>query len=115
VNITGRPIMQKRPRVHIKALTDLAHESPCFATMPHECVESRGCDPAHNNWQAFGKGVGKKTSDWLVAFVCRNAHDILDGKVGKDTLSKELREYYWTEAFISTHDWLWNERLVRVS
>lgn len=115
MNLTGRPVMQKQNAYRSKALTDLAHEAPCFATFPHECVAHRGCDPAHNNWQEFGKGVGIKTSDWLVAFVCRNAHRMLDGKVGQDTLPKHMRLHYWIEAFIATHDWLWREKKVRIA
>jgi hypothetical protein len=115
MNLTGRPIIQKANHFRSKSVTALAHESPCHATFPHDCVEARGCDPAHGNWQAMGKGVHLKVSDWLVAFVCRNAHDILDGKVGQDTLPKHMREYYWIQAFISSWDWAWREKKIRLN
>lgn len=113
--LTGRPIMQKTPRVEVKALRDLIHGLPCFATFPHECNEHLGCHPSHNNWLQFGKGVGVKVSDHLIASVCGNAHRMLDGKVGQDTLPKELRLGYWITAFIATWDWIWSHKLVRVA
>jgi hypothetical protein len=113
--LTGRPIMQKQPRIKVKALRDLIHKCPCMASFPHECNQFLGCHPAHNNWQQFGKGVGVKTSDHLIASVCGNAHRMLDGHVGQDTLPKEQRLYWWIEAFIATWDYLWSNRLVRVA
>lgn len=107
--------MQKKPRVENRRLLDLAHEMPCFATMPHRCTAHLGCHPAHANWQRWGKGVGKKVSDWAFASVCGEAHKILDGKLGHDTLPQDEREYFWLEAFISTQDHIWAERLVRVA
>jgi hypothetical protein len=115
LNLTGRPVMQKRPRIEVKALRDLIHGLPCFAAFAHECNESLGCHPAHNNWLEFGKGVGVKTSDHLVASVCGNAHKMLDGHVGLDTLPKEFRLHEWINAFIGTWDYIWSHRLVRVA
>lgn len=110
-----RPVIQKQPRVENRTLLDLAHTAPCFAAFPHKCTAHLGCHPAHNNWQQFGKGVGKKTSDWLVAFVCGAAHKILDGHLGQETLSRDERLHHWINAFIATWDWLWREKKVRVT
>lgn len=106
--------MQKRPRIEVKALRDLAHTAPCFATFVHPCNAHDGCHPAHNNWQQWGKGVGKKTSDWAVAFMCGNAHREIDGKINS-TMSRDQRQYEWLNAFISTQDYLWQNKLLKVA
>jgi hypothetical protein len=113
--LTGRPIIQKHPRVEVKSLRDLFHALPCFATFPHDCAQAQGCDPCHYDWLNGGKGVGLKTSDHLAAAMCRAAHRMIDGKVGKDALPKNLRQYYWIEAFIATHDYLWGKKLLKVN
>lgn len=114
-SLTGRPILQKANTYRNKSLTSLSKESPCFATFPHDCTAHLGCDPAHGNWLCMGKGVHLKVSDWLVAFMCRTAHNMIDGKVGHDTLPKHMRMHYWIVAFIATHDWLWNTKRIRLS
>lgn len=115
MNITGRPIVQKHPRVEVKSLRDLCHTAPCFATFPHVCNAHLGCHPAHNNWQAFGKGVHVKTSDHLIASVCGTAHRILDGKIGHDAMPKDERLYNWIQAFVSTNDYFWANGLIVVA
>jgi hypothetical protein len=114
-SLTGRAVIQKRPRVEVKPLRDLIHGLPCFATFPHACNANLGCHPAHYNWLDGDKGIGKKTSDHMVASVCGNAHQILDGKLGLDTLPKHMRQYYWIQAFISTWDYIWSRKLVKVA
>jgi hypothetical protein len=115
MNLTGRPVIQKQPRVKARRLLDLAHTMPCFATFEHECNERLGCHPAHANWLRWNKGVGHKVSDWAFASVCGNAHAIIDGKLGHNPLPKDAREYWWLNAFISTQDYIWKNRLVRVA
>jgi hypothetical protein len=114
VNLTGRPIVQKQNHVRARRLLDLAHEMPCMAAFPHACNESLGCHPAHSNWQAWGKGVHLKATDWAFAAVCGAAHRELDGKLNP-TMSREARQAEWLNAFIATHDWLWREKRIRVS
>lgn len=112
--LTGRPIIQKQRPFRAKSLTAMAHDAPCFATFAHDCSQAQGCDPAHANWQRYGKGVHLKAPDWAVAFVCRNAHRELDGKVNA-TMSREAREAEWMNAFIGTHNWLWREKRIRLA
>lgn len=111
--LTGRPVLQKQPRIEVPSILGLIHSLPCFATFPHECTQHLGCHPAHANW--WRKGVGMKTSDHLVASVCGTAHRMIDGKVGRDTLPKEQRQYFWIEAFIATWDFAWSHKLVRIA
>jgi hypothetical protein len=112
--LTGRPILQKQPRVELPDVRRMLHSFPCFATFPHNCNQNLGCHPAHYDWLDGGKGVGKKTSDFLVASMCGNAHRMIDGKVGRDTLPKDLRKYYWISAYIGTWDYAWTLKKVRI-
>jgi hypothetical protein len=104
--------VQKNPRIEVPSILGLIHNLPCFASFPHECNQHLGCHPAHSNW--WRKGVGMKTSDFLVASLCANAHRMIDGKVGLDTLPVRVRQHYWIEAYISTWDYLWNQKLVAI-
>jgi hypothetical protein len=113
-SLTGRPVMQKQPRIEVPSILVMIRAFPCFATVPHRCEEYLGCVPAHGNWLELGKGVGKKTSDHIVASVCHVAHALIDGHTGLDTLSEDQRRYYWLEAYIATWDYAWREGFVIV-
>jgi hypothetical protein len=106
--------MQKHNAHRSKRLTSLAHDMPCMATFPHECNQAQGCHPAHANWQRWGKGIHMKAPDWAFAAMCGNAHREIDGKVNA-TMSREAREAEWMHAFVSTHDWLWTNKRIRVA
>jgi hypothetical protein len=112
-SLTGRAVMQKTPRIEVPSILGMIHGFPCFATFPHDCNAHVGCHPAHANW--WRKGVGMKVSDFLVASVCGNAHRILDGHVGQDTLPKEQRQHYWIEAYINTWEHAWKTRRVKIA
>ncbi len=112
-SLTGRAVMQKAPRVENRSLLSLAHSLPCFAAFPHDCNAHLGCHPAHANWLRWNKGVGKKVSDWAYAAMCGNAHDMIDGR--RKGLDTAAREYYWLNAFITTHDYLWKMKLLKVA
>jgi hypothetical protein len=107
-----RPVLQKRPRYIDKSLTGLAKLVPCQFTFQHEC--SRDTMACHSNWLNWNKGVGLKCSDWAWAAGCLVAHREIDGKINPK-LTKDERQYYWMEAFISTQDYLWRNRLLRVA
>lgn len=109
-----RPVMQKSPRVHNRGLLDLAREMPCYATFPHKCTAHLGCVPAHANWLIFGKGMGKKVSDWAFASMCSPAHDIIDRRVPSD-MDEAMLQQEWMRAFVATHDYLWREKRIRVA
>lgn len=108
------PLRQREPRYENRKLLDLAHGMPCFATFPHACNEAQGCHPAHANWSQFGKGVGTKAHDWAFASMCGNAHRMIDGEINA-TMDRDTRFSEWLNAFISTQDWLWREKKVRVA
>jgi hypothetical protein len=113
--LTGRAVMQKQPRIEVPSILGMIHSFPCFATFCHTCNQHDGCHPTHYNWLDGGKGVGKKTSDFLVASMCANAHWMIDGRVGHDTLPKDERQYHWLNAYIATWDYAWKTRKVRIA
>ena len=41
-------------------------------------------DVAHANWQAFGKGMGKKADDEYTIALCRNCHRAFDEYLDKN-------------------------------
>lgn len=109
---TGRPIIQKQPRYENRSLLSLARLVPCMFTFAHKC--SSDTMPCHANWLRWNKGVGMKSPDWAWASGCLNAHDAIDNKLNK-TLSIEAREAEWMVAYISTWNYLFEHKLVRVS
>lgn len=72
--------------------------------------------PAHCDELEHGKGVGKKTPGFLIAYVCGcpgGCHDQIDGRAG--SLSKEEKRSMWRTAYLRTV-WLWfRDGLVMVS
>lgn len=73
---------------------DLAHRvHQCQIRLPGVCIgySVEGCEPAHANLQAFGKGIGHKAADLHVA-ACHPCHAELDQ--GR-TLSKAERREAW--------------------
>jgi hypothetical protein len=65
-----------------RKLLDLAHRV-------NECTNcgrwsEQGCEPAHQNGQASGKGIGHKGDDWKHAALCHACHAWLDQGSGLD-------------------------------
>lgn len=69
--------------------------------------------PAHCDELEFGKGMGKKTPGFLIAYVCGDCHDIIDGRKGG--LSKDEKRHMWRTAYLRTL-WIWfRDGLVKVA
>lgn len=69
--------------------------------------------PAHCNEQEFGKGVGKKTVGFLLAYICDICHDLIDGRRGG--LQKNEKRDLWRTAYLRTV-WIWfRDGLVKVT
>lgn len=110
--LTSRPIIQKSNAYKSKRLTDLARHVPCMFVFAHKCVGDRMA--CHANWLQWGKAVGMKAPDWAWASGCLTAHDAIDNKLNK-TLSMEVREAEWMMAYVSTWNYIYENRLVRVA
>src|SRR5687767_15961061 len=98
--------MRKEPRYESRKLLNLAHDMPCFVTFPHRCTQHLGCVPAHANWLIFGKGHGKKVSDYFFASVCDTAHKIIDRQIPSE-MDEAMLQQEWMRAYISTQNFLW--------
>lgn len=49
---------------------------------------------AHSNLNYHGKGMGTKSHDIFGAYLCRNCHDVYDGRA-KSELSKEEKQKWF--------------------
>lgn len=73
-----RPIFSllksERP-AKLQKLLDSARHYPCAHCNGHEGVVA-----AHCNELALGRGYSHKTPDYLVAYLCQECHDFVDGR-----------------------------------
>jgi len=82
---------------------------PCMAQFTHPCTGWQGCEPAHSDWQLFGRGIGHKTPDWAFAAVCHMAHQAFD------RMSREDKRMEWLRAYVATQNHIWENELVKVA
>lgn len=72
-------LRQRRPRLILKKITQAARGQDCTLRHPDLCNGNPETTvAAHPNWLAAGKGIGLKTDDLGVAFVCSSCHEYLD-------------------------------------
>lgn len=82
-------ILKQKPYRNRKLL-DLAHRvNLCQFQIPGVCIgySLNGCEPAHSNESAHGKGIGIKSSDSKHIAACRNCHLHYDANL----IPKEIR------------------------
>lgn len=72
-----------------------AQDQPCVL-----CGSEGETVAAHANSVALGKGMGIKAPDFYTAWVCRDHHDLIDGRTG--SLTKDEKTALWTEAYLKT-------------
>ena len=77
------------------------------AAQLYDCVlcekDKRHTIPAHCNG-VKAKGIGEKAKNYLIAYVCSDCHDLIDGRAGK--LTKAAKRALWNEAYWLTV-WIW--------
>lgn len=86
----------KDPPHRDRRLLDLAHKlHECQVQVPDVCIghSPHGCEPAHGDSAADGKGTSRKAHDALHAASCHPCHEAMGHG---SRLSREDREYYWT-------------------
>jgi len=68
-----------------RKLLDLAHRINVCQFKLHGCkgYEVDGCEPAHSNQSAHGKGRNIKADDDQHVASCSNCHRLYDGQMGK--------------------------------
>ncbi len=101
-----------------RMLLNLAHRV-------HDCMNcgrwsEHGCEPAHENGPASGKGVGLKAPDHRHAALCNACHGWFDGGAGMDPSglyhgSRAYKKEMWTRAHFRTMDFYWGEGWIRVA
>jgi hypothetical protein len=93
----------------LQKLKDAARNYPCA-----HCNRSDGTIvPAHCNELALGRGIGFKTQDFLIAYLCHECHDNHEGRRGN--LTREERRALWCRAYTVTVAWWFKDGLVKVA
>lgn len=92
----------------LQKLLDAARGYPCA-----HCNRQDGSVVAcHSNELALGRGFAHKTPSYLVAYLCHECHDHVDGRRGG--LSLEQKRAMWNRAYVVTASWWWRDGLVIV-
>jgi hypothetical protein len=116
MNLTGRPVMQKQPRIEMPKLRKSAEHAPCC--MNPDCSRpnhDKTCVLSHSNWQEHGKGVGYKAHDIFGAILCQACHDFVDGRTPLLGIANDdTRREVWARAHRATLVWWINEGYVKV-
>jgi len=90
-----------------KKLLDSARDRPCVL-----CGIGDGTTvAAHSNALEHGRGIGLKTPDFMVAYVCQRCHDQIDGRSGQ--LTKVEKRTMWMDAWVRTVPIWFNEGIVK--
>lgn len=114
MNLTGRAVMQKSPRIELPKLRKSAKDAP--HCMNPDCLKpNRDGDLvlAHSNWQSEGKGVGYKAHDIFGAVLCQGCHDFVDGRDAYWS-SPDHRRSVWERAHRATLVWWLQEGYLKV-
>lgn len=101
-------LRQREPRLLLPKLLKAANGAPCAL-----CGEIGTTVAAHSNALRHGHGIGQKSHDWAVAYVCQHHHDLIDGRKGKLTLA-EKREM-WLNAWEYTVRYWFETGIVRAA
>jgi hypothetical protein len=76
-------------------LLKAAQDRPCVLCGSHGTTVA-----AHSNSLEHGRGMGHKSPDYYVAYLCHECHDLVDGRKGG--LTKEEKREKWLSAFVRT-------------
>jgi hypothetical protein len=90
-------------------LLDAARDYPCA-----NCNRKDGTVvAAHCNELALGRGFAHKTPDYLVAYLCHECHDAVDGR--RFGMTREEKHAMWNRAYVVTASWWFRDGLVLVA
>lgn len=93
----------------LQKLLDFARHYPCA-----HCNAKDGTTvAAHCNELALGRGHSHKTPDYLVAYLCQQCHDYVDGRSGALTIAE--KRTMWNRAYVVTMSWLFKDGIVKVA
>ena len=93
----------------VRKLLDMARHYPCAW-----CNRQDGTTvAAHCNELALGRGFAHKTPDYLVAYLCHDCHDHVDGRRGGLPLNE--KRAMWNRAYVQTVAWWFRDGVVFVA
>lgn len=90
----------------LKRLLDGARDRTCVL-----CGSEGTTVAAHSNSLEHGRGYAHKAPDYMVAYVCQQCHDMIDGRIGG--LSKEEKRDMWLRAWVKTVPIWFEDGIVR--
>ena len=92
-----------------RKLLDMARHYPCAW-----CNRQDGTTvAAHCTELALGRGFAHKTPDFLVAYLCHECHDYVDGRRG--VLSLTEKRAMWNRSYVQTVAWWFRDGVVVIS
>ena len=87
-------------------LLKAAKDRPCVL-----CHSVGSTVVAHSNSLSHGRGFAHKSPDYMVAYLCMNCHDRVDGRAGG--LTKEEKRDLWLSAWLRTVSIWFEEGVVK--
>lgn len=89
-------------------LLRLANEAPhCMCCLKHN---DNDVVAAHANWSQYGKGMGLKSHDYNISFLCGGCHSNLDA----GNWTREAQIAMWRDAHEKTIAWLFESGHLKV-
>jgi hypothetical protein len=110
-------LMDRIPGSLLKVETPAKLQKLLDAAATYRCAHCNRDDgtvvAAHCNELALGRGFAHKTPNYLVAYLCHDCHDAVDGRA--HALSKDEKRAMWNRAYAVTVSWWFRDGLVRVA
>lgn len=102
-------LLKAQPIERTQKLLSAAKNYPCA-----NCNANNGTIVgAHCNELALGRGFAHKTPDYMVAYLCNDCHDAVDGR--SQGLSRDEKRAIWNRAYVVTVSWWFRDKLVEIA
>lgn len=102
-------LLKLEPVARTRKLLEAARDYPCA----HCNRKDETIVAAHCNELALGRGFAHKTPDYLVAYLCHECHDYVDGRRGGLALFEKRQ--MWNRAYVVTVSWWFRDGLVMIA
>lgn len=110
-------LMDRIPGSLLKVETPAKLQKLKDAAATYRCANCNRDDgtvvAAHCNELALGRGFAHKTPDYLIAYLCMECHDAVDGR--RAGLPKAEKREIWNRAYVVTVSWWFRDGLVKVA
>lgn len=108
-HVIRESLLKLLPPAKLSKLLQAARNYPCA-----NCNRMDGTIvAAHCNELALGRGFAHKTPDYLVAYLCHDCHDAVDGRA--HGLTREEKRAMWNRAYVVTVSWWFRDALIVVA